>query len=194
MNEHIEEWRPTAVNPWYDVSSWGRIRSKRNGKILSKTHRPNGAMEALLYSGSGKSDRYSVAWLVWNAFRDPVPKGTHFKHINGDPADDRIENLEVKKMKLTKEEFLAGMAAAKEVKEEAPGPVAAEIEADLKRERASQTPVKQTVQIPKVNDAARIETPENAIKVTAPERLLALSGRIEGPIEQGVTVEARWTK
>lgn len=31
--------------------------------------------------------------VVWEANNGPVPKGWHVHHINGDPADNRIQNL-----------------------------------------------------------------------------------------------------
>ena len=36
--------------------------------------------------------RYRIVWVQYNG---PIPKGAIIHHINGDPLDDRIENLEV---------------------------------------------------------------------------------------------------
>lgn len=36
---------------------------------------------------------YAVHRIIWTMFNGEIPKSIHVDHINGDPADNRIENL-----------------------------------------------------------------------------------------------------
>lgn len=54
-----------------------------------------GYKQVALWSG-GKPHWRMIHRLVWEAFHDkPIPDGMQINHLNGDPADNRLANLEV---------------------------------------------------------------------------------------------------
>lgn len=96
-----EIWR--CVPNWedrYEVSSVGRVRSLRregasygrtgvihNGWTTATGHRKVALRRPGIQSG------YFVHRLVLEAFVGPCPEGMECCHNNGDPADNRVENL-----------------------------------------------------------------------------------------------------
>ena len=192
MTNATETWRTVKDAPGYDVSDQGNVRSKRSGKLIAKGTRPSGTKFVQLYN-EGIMEAITVANLVWNTFRVPVPNRTRIEHINGDPADDRLVNLKVTKekkqtMKLTKEEFAAGLEATRN-KEYEPGSVAAGIAADLKREKA----ISKRIETPEITSkapdtpaiTAKVETPERPVQIP-PRPGRKLHGTIHGPLDQVV--------
>ena len=97
-----EEWRP-VVEGEFEVSNLGRVRSldrviKRGdnrmtlkGRIRKLSRNRHGYMVVKFY------DRGPVLYvhhLVLTAFDGPRPAGmTHIRHLNGNPADNRLTNL-----------------------------------------------------------------------------------------------------
>lgn len=104
----IEEWRP--VVGWaglYEVSDMGRVRSlKRRVSSRHNWHastrlvpprilqqaKNRGYLQVNL-AREGKRQKSSVHRLVLEAFRGPAPTGTECLHGNGDPSDNRLDNL-----------------------------------------------------------------------------------------------------
>ena len=83
----MEEWLQIAGFEFYDVSSLGRIRSNRYGRIL----RPFAQGEYLgIWLGAGNK-RY-IHHLVADAFLEPIVC-TEIDHINRNKADNRAINL-----------------------------------------------------------------------------------------------------
>lgn len=192
MTNATETWRVIEAFPNYDVSDLGNVRSKWNGRMVAKGTRQGGTKYVQLHVDK-KTHLCTVSNLVWITFREPVPKGTKIEHINGDPADDRLVNLKVTKekkqtMKLTKEEFAAGLEATRN-KEYEPGSVAAEIAADLKREKAIskriETPETTSKAPEKPTITAKVETPERPVQIP-PRPGRKLHGTIHGPLDQVV--------
>ena len=204
MSEHIEEWRVIKDAPLYDISNLGHVRSKRSGKLIKPTLATNGAAQVHLYL-EDSARTFRVARLVWTHFKGDAPKGTRFEHINGDLTDDRLENLKIKEekkqtMKLTKEEFAAGLQAAQDRETpEAPGSIAEEIARDLKREKIVKEritpdpaaeipeqilPVKRP-EPPKIRPKVqqKIQIPETVVTDPATPKL---HGTIHGPLAQVV--------
>ena len=72
------------------VSNHGRVRTA-NGIITEGSERPNGYRQAGI---NGKT--HYVHRLVAQAFLGPPPseKHTQVNHIDGDPANNRADNLE----------------------------------------------------------------------------------------------------
>lgn len=103
----MEEWRP--VVGWeglYEVSDLGRVRSvarivtRRGGRPYrvrecirkaSVDARSGYAELPLCRDGEGKTHRVHV--LVLEAFAGPRPDGNYGRHLNGNPSDNRLENL-----------------------------------------------------------------------------------------------------
>jgi hypothetical protein len=67
----------------------GRYTSVRRGKILRPGRMPSGHLSVAL----GKGNSQCVHKLVLIAFVGPAPEGYECRHLNGDPADNRLENL-----------------------------------------------------------------------------------------------------
>jgi hypothetical protein len=105
----FEKWAPIrGYEELYEVSSLGRVRSldreSRNrcgtlvkrGKILKPYgSRGNGGNRhgIGLYRG-GKSKTFAIHRLVLEAFVGDCPPGMECRHIDGDPSNNRVENLE----------------------------------------------------------------------------------------------------
>jgi hypothetical protein len=92
----IEEWREVPGFPMYEVSQLGRVR--RKPVVLSGGTIPSGHLTVALSKGRGKGKPQSmyIHRLVALAFipnSDPTTR-TLVNHINSDPADNRVENLE----------------------------------------------------------------------------------------------------
>lgn len=79
---------------------WGHLYEvSRDGVIRRRgTDRPIGAPSTkgyirVQFSGDGKKETFAVHKVVADAFLGPRPDGHHIDHINGNPADNRLENL-----------------------------------------------------------------------------------------------------
>jgi HNH endonuclease/NUMOD4 motif len=102
----IEEWRPVVCAPGhYEVSNLGRVRralhaprvrGARPGRILRPGRTREGNLWRLLVSlwyGNVGHTVYVHA-LVAEAFLGPRPtQGHSVDHIDGDPLNNRLENL-----------------------------------------------------------------------------------------------------
>ena len=104
MNEEIWKDIP-GYEGKYQVSSLGRVKSldryircgtggrgmrRMKGRILRPGPRSDGHMSVVLGHGESGSQ---VHQLVMLAFIGPCPKGMEVCHNNGNPADNRLENL-----------------------------------------------------------------------------------------------------
>lgn len=92
-----EEWRPIpGYEGLYLVSSCGAVRSlpryRCRGGLMRTPINKNGYPEVNL-TRLGKQRVHQVHALVLLAFRGPRPDGLVIRHLNGDPADSRLENL-----------------------------------------------------------------------------------------------------
>lgn len=94
------EYRDVAGFPGYRVASDGTIwsRRKRGGGLRAEWRllRPwcdrDGYYAANLYR-EGRGHTRQVHRLILEAFVGPCPDGMETRHLNGDPADNRLENL-----------------------------------------------------------------------------------------------------
>lgn len=83
-----EEWRPTRFDGYW-VSSLGRVRG-RTGVILKPYIDPRGYATV----SCGKNNPRDVHVLVCEAWNGPPPApGMHAAHHNGNPQDNRPDNL-----------------------------------------------------------------------------------------------------
>lgn len=82
------------------VSNWGRIKS------LSRKYQPNDKIIKLCKNKQGKKLRYSISLfkndiskrfyvhsLVLEAFIGPRPRGMECRHLDGNPQNNKLENL-----------------------------------------------------------------------------------------------------
>ena len=105
-----EEWRPVPSHEGaYEVSNCGRVRSLEReihraasayrpasvavikGRLLKPGRCTSGHMSVVLGRASGS---HYIHALVLCAFAGPRPPETEARHLNGDPADNRLSNLE----------------------------------------------------------------------------------------------------
>lgn len=97
-----EQWRPVpGYEGYYEASDLGRVRSvwrtARNGRrwpstILKPATHPNGHQQVVLSRANSKRTRW-VHRLVLTAFVGPAPDSTVACHSDGNPANNRLENL-----------------------------------------------------------------------------------------------------
>lgn len=96
MNAAAEEWRPVPGFAGYEVSSLGRVRSRRarhgTAVVVLKQQPNKGYLRVHLTAGDGKAWR-SVHVLVLIAFDRPKRPGEQCRHLNGDGRDNRKANL-----------------------------------------------------------------------------------------------------
>ena len=100
-----EVWRPVIGWPGYEVSDQGRVRSVDRVVIRSDgisghwkgcVLRPTPTSDGYLRVGlrrDGTEHKKGVHVLVATAFHGPCPYGLQCRHVNGDPADNRPDNL-----------------------------------------------------------------------------------------------------
>jgi hypothetical protein len=95
MTETTEQWRPIAAfEGHYEASNLGRIRSVKRSTphIMSPVVTDRGYVNVMICM-YGKYRPYGVHRLVLLAFCGEPPEGYHACHYNGDPTDNRLENL-----------------------------------------------------------------------------------------------------
>ena len=90
-----EEWRPVVgYEGEYEVSNLGRVRSFVRGgaHILATWQTQTGHLKVRVGGRREKAGRY-VHQLVLEAFVGPRPLGMVTRHLNGEPTDNRVDNL-----------------------------------------------------------------------------------------------------
>lgn len=101
-----EQWRPVVgFEGYYEVSDQGRVRSldrvvvekggmrrMRPGRIMKPVARATGHL-CINLMVKGKIQCFRVHRLVLEAFGGPCPEGMECRHLNGNPQDNRPENL-----------------------------------------------------------------------------------------------------
>lgn len=93
----IEVWKKVKGFPNYRVSNLGRVKSLLHGKIkkfltpckIGKTSE----YRSVCLSHQGKSRTILVHTIVLNAFIGPCPEGKQCRHKDGNPANNRLDNI-----------------------------------------------------------------------------------------------------
>lgn len=83
--------QPIVGFPLYEISSDGAVGRVGRGLLRPWTHK-----SGHLYVGlrrNGKTHKRQVHRLVLETFVGPCPDGMECCHSNGDPSDNRVENL-----------------------------------------------------------------------------------------------------
>jgi hypothetical protein len=105
--DRIEEWRPIAgFEASHEVSNLGRVRSIdrwtvakdgrrtfRRGRLLTLTTHKRGGYWVAVLNYPGVEKKATVHRLVCRAFNGEPFEGAVVRHLNGDPKDNRPENL-----------------------------------------------------------------------------------------------------
>jgi hypothetical protein len=87
----IEEWREAVGHPKYTVSSLGRIKGPMGIRKLCD-HRQGYKLISIVVDGRAKS--FHAHRIVANTFIDNPSSLPQVNHIDGDKANNHIENLE----------------------------------------------------------------------------------------------------
>ncbi len=90
---------------YYDPSSFSGLRwvesfgpkSKKNNEVGCFKVMSNGEPDAIVCQINGV--RFRVHRIIWEMFNGPIPEGMVIDHLNGNPWDNRIENLACKSQK-----------------------------------------------------------------------------------------------
>lgn len=107
LNPSEEIWKPIEGFPDYDVSSLGRVRSWRAYRGIGRRATPRiiGDIPAFTKSGrpktttnylrspSGEAEAFATHRLVLAAFVGPCPEGMEGCHWDGNPFNNRLDNL-----------------------------------------------------------------------------------------------------
>lgn len=84
-----EVWKECPIAKPYEVSSLGRIRNPKTGRVLSQCNHSKGYLIVNICGGTK-----TVHKLVASTFIDKPQDKKEINHKNGNKKDNRIENLE----------------------------------------------------------------------------------------------------
>lgn len=90
---HVEEWKPAfGWEEAYEISSMGKIRSVKTGRMLKFSKDRYGHPIASL-SFHGKRQTVMVRVLVMNTFHENKTHGKRIFHRDGNPENVTVNNL-----------------------------------------------------------------------------------------------------
>lgn len=89
----MENWKDITQLPDYQVSNLGNIRNKRFNKSKKTFKKKDGRIQVML-NNKGKRYMRFVHRLVAEAFIPNPDNKPQVNHLNGNPSDNRIDNLE----------------------------------------------------------------------------------------------------
>lgn len=91
----MEIWKTISEYPNYEVSSEGRVRNIKTGRVLRPCNTGIGYLKVGLSRGKKQSKKQiTIHRLVANAFIPNPDSQPCVNHINGIKTDNRVENLE----------------------------------------------------------------------------------------------------
>ena len=98
MNTTQEQWRPLPTNSLYEISTMGNIRNSKNhlqkNFNIEKLKETKTRIRVNLLESTNKTKSFYLHRLVALTFIPNPNNLEEVNHINGDPYDNRLENLE----------------------------------------------------------------------------------------------------
>ena len=92
--EDAENWATVPGFAHYEANRLGMIRRVDTGNILKPfTRRRTRTQYVRLYTTPGEAHEKSVASVVWAAFYKRWPTGSYVCHLDGDIANNKLDNL-----------------------------------------------------------------------------------------------------
>ena len=100
----MEIWKDVVgYSGKYQVSNLGRVKSLKHGKwkilknhlVIHKRKSRDYIQHQISLSIYGKKNNYFIHRLVYEAFNGLIPDGYQIDHINNNPQDNRLENLQL---------------------------------------------------------------------------------------------------
>ena len=88
-----EIWKTIENFPNYEVSNFGNVRNKKNGRLLKQTIGREGRYLSVYLSNNGKENTQRVHRLVAETFLGKHPN-LIVNHIDGNKTNNRVDNLE----------------------------------------------------------------------------------------------------
>ena len=92
--EDAGNWATVPGFPHYKANRLGMIQRVDTGNILKPfTRRSTSTQYVRLYTTPGEAREKSVASVVWAAFYKRWPTGSYVCHLDGDIANNKLDNL-----------------------------------------------------------------------------------------------------
>ena len=92
--EDAENWATVPGFPHYKANRLGMIQRVDTGNILKPFARMGTRTQYVrLYLTPGEAHEKSVASVVWAAFYKRWPTGSYVCHLDGDIANNKLDNL-----------------------------------------------------------------------------------------------------
>lgn len=89
----MERWLSCKEIPTYEVSSEGRVRNSKTGRLMKTSVNSKGYPQVCLHSACKQYTR-PIHRLVADAFYDGDHTGLDVNHIDGNKTNNHISNLE----------------------------------------------------------------------------------------------------
>jgi hypothetical protein len=89
----FERWLPVAgFEGLYEVSSLGQVKSLRSGNLMVPVRVSDGYLGVKLYK-AGVENARGIHRMVCEAFHGSPTPGLHAAHLDGNPTNNRADNL-----------------------------------------------------------------------------------------------------
>lgn len=95
---NTEQWAPCPIEGYehYQVSDQGRVLNTKTGRILKSTARHSYEdYRAYNLSSGGRTKKISAHRLVWMAFNGEIPLTLEVDHLDDNPTNNRLDNLQL---------------------------------------------------------------------------------------------------